>query len=123
VREIRTLRSFGGRRLCHDGGASSYQLIRRASASGGCGSIWGKRLALRVRYSQTQISLIATGHRVPSRRFLELLHLIYGVDPPPFTSGSPGQWLTRALRIRRCSTTRRRQDVSQFLEGPPRGLK
>jgi transcriptional regulator with GAF, ATPase, and Fis domain len=27
VREIRTLRSFGGRRLCHDGGASSYQLI------------------------------------------------------------------------------------------------
>jgi len=27
VREIRTLRSFGGRRLRRDGGASSYQLI------------------------------------------------------------------------------------------------
>jgi tetratricopeptide (TPR) repeat protein len=33
VREIRTLRSFGGRRLRLDGGASSYQLERDPTAA------------------------------------------------------------------------------------------
>jgi hypothetical protein len=33
VREIRTLRSFGGRRLRHDGGASSYQLTPTPDAN------------------------------------------------------------------------------------------
>jgi hypothetical protein len=53
-----------------------------------------KGLALRVRYSKTEISLSGPATAVPSRRLLERLPLIYGVDPVNFTGGSPSQLLT-----------------------------